>query len=141
MLSIHLDQRSGKPLYNQIYEQIREQILTGELTASTKLPSTRSMAGNLGVSRNTVDTAYYQLQSEGYIDAAPRADFMCVRSLRSITAQSQPSRCRRTLPEAQTQPVHPKHRTNLLFFTTLIPTRLISVIFRFLSGAVSPDRY
>ena len=49
MLSIHLDQRSGKPLYNQIYEQIREQILTGELTASTKLPSTRSMAGNLGV--------------------------------------------------------------------------------------------
>lgn len=37
MLSIHLDQRSGKPLYNQIYEQIREQILTGELTASTKI--------------------------------------------------------------------------------------------------------
>lgn len=75
MLSIHLDQRSGKPLYNQIYEQIREQILTGELTASTKLPSTRSMAGNLGVSRNTVDTAYYQLQSEGYIDAAPKSGF------------------------------------------------------------------
>ena len=75
MLSFHLEPDSGTPLYNQIYEQLRERILCGELSASAKLPSTRSLAANLGVSRNTVDTAYYQLQSEGYIDSAPKSGF------------------------------------------------------------------
>lgn len=75
MLSFHLEPDSGTPLYNQIYEQIRMRILQGELPASVKLPSTRSLAANLGVSRNTIDTAYYQLQSEGYIDSAPKSGF------------------------------------------------------------------
>ena len=75
MLSFHLTPDSGTPLYNQIYEQIRTRILQGELPASAKLPSTRSLAANLGVSRNTIDTAYYQLQSEGYIDSAPKSGF------------------------------------------------------------------
>lgn len=75
MLSFHLEPDSGTPLYNQIYEQIRMRILQGELPASAKLPSTRSLAANLGVSRNTIDTAYYQLQSEGYIDSAPKSGF------------------------------------------------------------------
>lgn len=75
MLSFHLEPHSGEPLYNQIYEQIRERILNEELPPATKLPSTRSLAANLGVSRNTIDTAYYQLQSEGYIDSAPKSGF------------------------------------------------------------------
>lgn len=75
MLSFHLKPHSGEPLYNQIYEQIRERILNEELPPATKLPSTRSLAANLGVSRNTIDTAYYQLQSEGYIDSAPKSGF------------------------------------------------------------------
>ena len=75
MLSFHLTPDSGTPLYNQIYEQIRTRILQGELPASAKLPSTRSLAANLGVSRNTIDTAYYQLQSEGYIASAPKSGF------------------------------------------------------------------
>lgn len=75
MLSFHLEPGSGTPLYNQIYEQIRARILQGELPTAAKLPSTRSLAANLGVSRNTIDTAYYQLQSEGYIDSAPKSGF------------------------------------------------------------------
>ncbi len=89
MLSFQLDQHSGTPLYNQIYEQIRDLILTGELTAAAKLPSTRSLASNLGVSRNTIDTAYYQLQSEGYIDSAPKSGFY-VCDITPVDYHSQP---------------------------------------------------
>ena len=92
MLSFHLTPDSGTPLYNQIYEQIRTRILQGELPASAKLPSTRSLAANLGVSRNTIDTAYYQLQSEGYIDSAPKAAFTSVISIRQTTGISRRNR-------------------------------------------------
>lgn len=75
MLTFQLDPHSDTPLYEQIYLTIQKYILDGTLPASTKLPSTRSLSSNLGVSRNTVDTAYYQLQAEGYIDAAPKSGF------------------------------------------------------------------
>lgn len=75
MLTFSLDSQSQLPLYVQIYQKIQQQILEGTLTAGSKLPSTRSLSTHLGVSRNTVDTAYYQLQAEGYIDAAPKSGF------------------------------------------------------------------
>jgi GntR family transcriptional regulator/MocR family aminotransferase len=63
-----LDTASGEPLYVQIYDQVRELILTGRLGAGTRLPSTRALASELGVSRTTTLSAYDQLASEGYID-------------------------------------------------------------------------
>lgn len=75
MLTFQLITHSPTPLYEQIYQEIRRRIIDGSLPASTKLPSTRSLSANLGVSRNTVDTAYYQLQAEGYIDSAPKSGF------------------------------------------------------------------
>ena len=53
-------------LYKQIYETIRGWILTGRYRAREKLPSTRGLADNLDVSRNTVLMAYEQLIAEGY---------------------------------------------------------------------------
>lgn len=75
MLTFQLDPHSRTPLYEQIYQNIQQHILDGTLAPSAKLPSTRSLSANLGVSRNTVDTAYYQLQAEGYIEAAPKSGF------------------------------------------------------------------
>lgn len=75
MLTFVIDSTANTPLYQQIYENIQNRILSGTLPAGAKLPSTRSLASNLGISRNTVDTAYYQLQAEGYIDAAPKSGF------------------------------------------------------------------
>lgn len=75
MLSIHLDTTKKIPLYEQIYREIKKRILEQELKTGEKLPSTRGLAASLGVSRNTIDTAYYQLLAEGYIDTAPKSGF------------------------------------------------------------------
>ncbi len=73
-LNIRLDQ-SRKHLYEQIYEYIREEIIRGELHKDEKLPSSRSLAANLGVARSTVDFAYSQLADEGYIKARRSSGF------------------------------------------------------------------
>lgn len=62
-----IDRDSKKQIYLQIYEYYRERILSGEISADSPLPSTRSLAGELSVSRNTVETAYQQLLAEGYL--------------------------------------------------------------------------
>lgn len=61
----------GSHLYEQIYRHIREEIRSGKLLYREKLPSTRSLAAYLQVSRATVELAYEQLLSEGYIESVP----------------------------------------------------------------------
>lgn len=77
-LTIVLRQDGGMHLYEQIYDYIREEIRKGKLRCGERLPSTRSLAGFLQVSRSTVELAYEQLLSEGYIEARPyRGYFVC----------------------------------------------------------------
>jgi GntR family transcriptional regulator/MocR family aminotransferase len=66
---IMLDGKSAVPLYRQIYEAIRQAILSGNLHPTTPLPATRSLSKQLGVSRMTVLNAYDQLFAEGYLEA------------------------------------------------------------------------
>ena len=70
-LTISLQPKSGKPLYEQIYSYIKEDIQNGRMKSSEKLPSTRSLCKYLEVSRSTVELAYEQLLSEGYVKAVP----------------------------------------------------------------------
>ncbi|HEU5318751.1 MAG TPA: aminotransferase class I/II-fold pyridoxal phosphate-dependent enzyme [Chloroflexota bacterium] len=58
------------PLYRQVYDGLREAILDGRLKAGERLPSTRTLAGELKISRNTVLAAFDQLLSEGYLQGA-----------------------------------------------------------------------
>lgn len=77
-MTISLKLHDGKSLYEQIYEYIRNEIKEGKLLAGEKLPSTRSLAEQLGVARSTIDYAYSQLSDEGYIEACPqRGYFVC----------------------------------------------------------------
>jgi GntR family transcriptional regulator/MocR family aminotransferase len=59
---------SNAPLYQALYAQIRAAILSGELIGGMKLPSTRALAEELNISRNTVLNAYRQLLAEGYLE-------------------------------------------------------------------------
>ena len=80
MIEIMIDlQEDGKtPLYEKIYRYIRDEIVDGRIPEGEKLPSTRLLAGNLSVSRSTVELAYDQLLAEGYIEAEPcRGYFVC----------------------------------------------------------------
>ena len=67
MLTYELKKSPGVPLYEALYRCIREDILSGALAAGTKLPSKRALAQNLEVSKITVEAAYNQLLSEGYL--------------------------------------------------------------------------
>lgn len=76
--TFNIDTASKVHIYTQIYQYIRGEIESGSLPCQTKLPSTRSLAEHLQVSRNTVDMAYGQLMDEGYIESAPkRGYFVC----------------------------------------------------------------
>lgn len=77
-MTIQLTTGTGKRLYEQIYEHIKQEIKEGKLLAGERLPSTRSLSEYLQVARSTVDTAYEQLLSEGYIESKPyRGYFVC----------------------------------------------------------------
>jgi len=57
------------PLYQQLYTHMRMSILSGELKGGRKLPSTRALADELNISRNTILNAYRQLMAEGYLES------------------------------------------------------------------------
>lgn len=80
------------PLYEQIYEAFREAILEGRIPRGEKLPSTRQEALFLSCSRSTVEMAYDQLLSEGYIESRPCSGFYAcdVRELYHLTDTKQP---------------------------------------------------
>ena len=66
-LYIPFARSAGTPYYHQIYQGLRDAILEGRLSRGQRLPSTRSLAGELGISRLPVLTAYDQLLHEGYL--------------------------------------------------------------------------
>ncbi len=91
-LTITLHPHGGKHLYEQIYLHIKNEIRQGKLLQGERLPSTRYLAEFLQVSRSTVELAYDQLLSEGYIEAMPyRGYFVCpVEELYDLGEEERP---------------------------------------------------
>ena len=75
MLTYQLKKAPGLPLYEALYRCIRADILSGKLKANQKLPSKRALCANLKVSKITVETAYNQLLSEGYIRSEEKVGY------------------------------------------------------------------
>ena len=75
MLLIELEKGGNVPLYEQIYEQIRVDITDGKLPVGMKLPSKRRLGEFLDVSQTTIEFAYGQLTSEGFISSIARKGF------------------------------------------------------------------
>ena len=75
MVTYELKKAPGVPLYEALYRHLREDILTGKLAPGEKLPSKRALAQNLEVSKITVETAYNQLLSEGYLYAREKVGY------------------------------------------------------------------
>lgn len=70
-----LNKEDNTSLYIQLYKQIKKKIFEGHLKEGTKLPSSRQLANDLQISRNTVEMAYDQLHSEGYIFTKSRSGY------------------------------------------------------------------
>ncbi len=70
-MNIFIDNKSGEPIYNQIYTQIKNQILSGALREHEMLPSIRGLAKDLRISFITTKRAYEELEKEGFIYTLP----------------------------------------------------------------------
>src|SRR5262245_26133535 len=66
-MRIPLDRQSETPIYQQIGTYLRQAILSGSLSANTRLPACRQLAQDLGVNRSTVEHAYSALEAEGLV--------------------------------------------------------------------------
>ena len=75
MLTYVLSDKDSGPLYDQLYQAIRNDIETGELKVNEKLPSKRTLAQHLAVSVTTVEKSYEQLLSEGFIYSKPSSGY------------------------------------------------------------------
>lgn len=75
MLTYSFENIGSDSLYEYLYKCIRDDIVTGNLLADTKLPSKRTFAKNLGISVITVEGAYEQLRAEGYIYSVAKKGF------------------------------------------------------------------
>lgn len=70
-MNIFIDNKSGAPIYDQIYSQIKNQIISGALQENEMLPSIRGLAKDLRISFITTKRAYEELEKEGFIYTLP----------------------------------------------------------------------
>jgi len=70
-MQIRIDNASGRPVYQQIIDQVKRDIALGRLTRDEKLPTVRQLAGRLAINPNTIAKAYRQLEQEGIIVTKP----------------------------------------------------------------------
>ena len=66
-MNIYIDNKTGTPIYDQIYTQIKNQIISGKLAEDDPLPSIRNLAKDLKISVITTKRAYEELEREGFI--------------------------------------------------------------------------
>ncbi len=74
-----LDSARATPLYRQLYDFLKAEIQEGRLGCDAKLPSKRQLSAHLGISQNTIQTAYEQLIEEGYVTSRERSGFYVSR--------------------------------------------------------------
>lgn len=102
VLPVALERADQTPLHRQLYDQIRDLILSGRLVGGARLPSTRTLAKDLGVSRNTITGAFDQLLAEGYLEGRVGAGSFVSSELpeEALQTRSDPD----SLPERESQP-------------------------------------
>lgn len=75
---VHLDYRDARPIYTQIADNFRNQIRAGILAEGDKLPSVRELASELAINPNTIQRAYRELETEGWIaSVSGKGSFVC----------------------------------------------------------------
>jgi GntR family transcriptional regulator len=86
-MQIRIDNASGRPVYQQIIDQVKRDIALGRLVKDEKLATVRQLAGQLAINPNTIAKAYRQLEQEGIIVTRPGAGAF-VASLDSSLSQA-----------------------------------------------------
>ena len=88
-MKILIDNKSGSPIYDQIYSQIKAQIISGELKEDDALPSIRNLAKDLRISVVTTKRAYDELEREGFIyTVAAKGCFVAPKNLELLREEN-----------------------------------------------------
>ena len=99
-MDIILSNSSGKPIYEQIADQVREQILSGALSAGDALPSMRVLAKELRISVITTKRAYEELERDGFLDNVPGKGCFVAPQNRELLREAQLRRMEDVLAKA-----------------------------------------
>lgn len=86
LLSVSLDGDGASPLFQRLYRQLRRAVLERRLQPGVRLPATRYLADELGISRTSVLAAYDQLASEGFLELRPRSGVFVATDLPTASA-------------------------------------------------------
>jgi GntR family transcriptional regulator/MocR family aminotransferase len=109
-MDIHITVEGRHDLTGQIYRQLRAGIVEGRLAGGTRLPSTRDLAAQLGVSRKTTLDVFERLLAEGYLNARPGAGTFVAPGLQRLPAgaRARPALAGPPAREAPRPGVHPQ---------------------------------
>ena len=99
-MDIILSNSSGKPIYEQITDQVKEQIMTGALAAGDALPSMRLLAKELRISVITTKRAYEELEREGFLENVPGKGCFVAPQNRELLREAQLRRVEGILTQA-----------------------------------------
>ena len=99
-MDIILSNSSGKPIYEQIADQVREQILSGALSAGDALPSMRVLAKELRISVITTKRAYEELERDGFLENVPGKGCFVAPQNRELLREAQLRRTEEFLSQA-----------------------------------------
>ncbi len=118
------DETATTPLYRQIYDALRQAILSGQLAAGTRLPATRTLAEELHVARNTVLIAFAQLFAEGYVEGKVGSGTYVARTLPDdlLLARRRPAKTTAPSPVPESDRSL-SQRGRLLAATRVLPAR------------------
>ncbi len=86
---LQLNYRDSRPIYGQIKDGIRKLIVTGALEPDEKLPSVRAMAMELAINPNTIQRAYAELETEGFLYSVPGKGSFAALPEETLTARRQ----------------------------------------------------
>ena len=99
-MDIILSNTSGKPIYTQIADQVKEQIMTGALVPGEALPSMRLLARELRISVITTKRAYEELERDGFLENVPGKGCFVAPQNRELLREAQLRRVEERLTQA-----------------------------------------
>ena len=99
-MDIIISNSSGKPIYEQIADQVKEQIMAGALAAGDALPSMRLLAKELRISVITTKRAYEELERDGFVENGPGKGCLVAPQNRELLREAQLRRVEEKLTQA-----------------------------------------
>ena len=138
---IVLDTNAGVPMYEQVYEAVKVHIEQGLFRPGQRLPSIRAMAAQLGVSKITVEQAYLQLATEGYIQAHNRAPYEVLEIPQPLRGYYDRVTHTATTSNQTWGSIGDRGESRQGVFSSMQPKSGPPILYNFATGAMDPEGF